>query len=128
AVMKAIGYWDCVRFGADSEFIRRIKKVFGEKAVVEIPTGPLSFQRQSNNSLTGDGAFGYHGFFMGARKEYFESHEYYHSIAKSLRYGFPQNSRPFAVPEPMWPKREVKNSERRHFDVIIVSDFRLDGG
>ncbi|TYO96888.1 glycosyltransferase [Desulfallas thermosapovorans] len=127
-VMNAVGYWDCVRFGADSEFIRRIKKVFGENTVVEVSTGPLTFQRQSRNSLTGDGAFGYHGFFMGARKEYFESHEYYHSIADSLRYDFPQKFRPFAVPEPMWPIREVRNSERRHFDVILVSDFRLDGG
>lgn len=127
-VMKEIGYWDSVRFGADSEFIRRIKKKFGEKSVVEIETGPLSFQRQAEGSLTSSGYFGYHGFFMGARKEYFESFVHYHNKAKSLYYGFPQEKRPFAIPEPMWSLREPKITERRHFDVIIASDFRLDGG
>lgn len=123
-VMEKIGFWDSVRFGADSEFIRRIKKVFGDDAVVELSTGPLSFQRQTSTSLTGNSAFGYHGFFMGARKEYFDSYINYHNMSKNLRYQFPQESRPFAVPEPMLPTREG----RRHFDVIIVSDFRLDGG
>lgn len=125
-VMEAVGYWDCVRFGADSEFIKRIKRVFGEEAVVEVPTGPLSFQRQSESSLTGNSAFGFPGYFMGARKEYAEAQNYFHSQNKNLRYEFPQQSRPFAVPEPMLPKRQ--GSGRRHFDVILASDFRLDGG
>lgn len=127
-VMEGVGYWDCVRFGADSEFIKRIKKVFGEKAVVELPTGPLSFQRQSEASLTGNSAFGFPGYFMGARKEYAEAQNYFHSKGDGLRYEFPQQPRPFAVPEPMWPTRENKPSGRRYFDVILVSDFRLDGG
>jgi glycosyltransferase involved in cell wall biosynthesis len=127
-VMDAVGYWDCVSFGADSEFINRIKTVLGIEAVVELKTGPLAFQRQSSGSLTGNSAFGYHGFFMGARKEYFEIYKNHHSTSPSLRYNFPQHERPFPVSEPMWPTREAKEGERRKFDVIIVSDFRLDGG
>ena len=127
-VLEALGNWDCVRFGADGEFLRRIGRVFGEKAVARLPTGPLSFQRQTPDSLTADRFFGYHGFFMGARKEYFEASNYYHDIATCLRYGFPQKSRPFPVPEPMWPQREVRRSSFRHFDVIIASEFRLPGG
>lgn len=127
-VTEAIGYWDSVRFGADSEFIRRTKKMFGADKIVSLQTGPLAFQRQSEGSLTGNSAFGYHGYFMGARKEYFEAGLYYHSVTDHLRYEFPQIKRPFAVPEPMWPKREKKIDGRRHFDVIMVSDFRLDGG
>lgn len=127
-VLESVGYWDCVRFGADSEFIKRVRLIFGEKAVVELSTGPLSFQRQSSNSLTGNAAFGFPGYFMGARKEYAEAQKQFHSVGHNLRYDFPQNVRPFAIPEPMWPIREEKLSERRHFDVIIVSDFRLDGG
>jgi glycosyltransferase involved in cell wall biosynthesis len=127
-VMEAIGYWDSVRFGADSEFIRRIKAWFGDKAVVDLTTGPLSFQRQSSDSLTGNSAFGYHGFFMGARKEYFESYIEFHKQASELKYEFPQHARPFPIPEPMWPTREKKDGDRRHFDVIIASDFRLVGG
>lgn len=127
-VMELIGFWDSVRFGADSEFIKRIKKVFGDEAVVEVTTGPLSFQRQSETSLTGNAAFGFPGYFMGARKEYAEAQEYFHRNSDDLYYEFPQQSRPFAVPEPMWPTREPKPSGRRHFDVVLVSDFRLDGG
>jgi glycosyltransferase involved in cell wall biosynthesis len=126
-VMEAVGYWDCVRYGADNEFIRRVRKVFGDESVVNEPTGPLSFLRYSNSSLTGGEAFGYHGHYMGARKEYLEIHTHFHDTAENLRYEFPQHGRPFAVPEPMWPTREVKKDARRHFDVILASDFRLPG-
>ncbi len=127
-VMDKIGFWDCVRFGADNEFIRRIRKVFGENAVIDLSTGPLSFYRKSEDTLTGGNAFGHPGFYMGARKEYFEAQTYYHEKATNLNYNFPQQSRPFPVPEPMWPRREVKEGGQRYFDVIIVSDFRMYGG
>ncbi|WEG13298.1 glycosyltransferase [Pullulanibacillus sp. KACC 23026] len=127
-VMQAIGYWDCVRFGADSEFLKRVKKHFGEESLVALETGPLTFQRQSSGSLTANSAFGYHGFFMGVRKEYFEAFSAYHKTGNSLYYEFPKAKRAFPIPEPMWPKREEKREEGRHFDVILVSDFRLDGG
>lgn len=127
-VMEKIGYWDCVRFGGDSEYIKRIKNVFGEDSIVELPTGPLSFQRQSESSLTGNSSFGFPGYFMGARKEYLEAQVYYHSKAENLYYNFPMEKRPFAIPDPMLPNREYHKSKKRHFDVVIVSDFRLDGG
>ncbi|TMW72349.1 glycosyltransferase family 2 protein [Alteribacter natronophilus] len=124
-VTEALGYWDTVRFAADSEFIRRIKKVFGERSVVEVPTGPLSFQRQTETSLTGNSAFGYHGFKMGARREYEEAHDFHHNKAgSSLYYSFPQHERPFAVPEPMWPEKEDKTDGYRMFDVVYAADFR----
>jgi glycosyltransferase involved in cell wall biosynthesis len=123
-VVDKIGFWDSVRFGADSEFIKRIKKVFGEKTVVELQTGPLSFQRQTNTSLTGNPAFGFPGYFMGARREYVESHEYHHKTSKSLYYPFPEDARPFPVPEPMWPNRDRKINGHRYFDKIVVADFR----
>jgi len=128
-VMKIIGFWDCVRFGADNEYIRRIKKSFGKDSVVDLSTGPLTFYRQTTNSLTGNRVFGHPGFYMGARKEYYEAQTYYHNTTNSLFYNFPQKVRPFPVPEPMWPIREVIGpSGRRHFDVILASDFRLNGG
>ncbi|AST93377.1 glycosyl transferase family A [Sutcliffiella cohnii] len=126
-VTKALGYWDCVRFGADSEFIKRIKHVFGEDSILELPTGPLSFQRQSESSLTGNSYFGFPGYFMGARKEYLEAQVDYHKKAENLYYDFPQKNRPFPIPEPMKPNRLPRDT-RKHFDVIILSDFRLDGG
>ncbi len=124
-VLEKLGYWDTVRFAADSEFIRRIKKIFGEKSIVALPTGPLSFQRQTATSLTGNSAFGYHGFKMGVRREYEEGHDYVHENSDQLYYSFPQKERPFAVPEPMWPEREEKVDGYRVFDVLIGHDFRL---
>lgn len=123
-VMKKLGYWDCVRFAADGEFKRRLIKVFGEKSYVDINSGPLSLPRQSAASLTGNSAFGYNGFFMGARKEYVESLEYYHKESTNLNYSFPQINRPFPVPEPMLPNREEKRDGKRNFDYVIVADFR----
>ncbi|SDO07013.1 glycosyltransferase [Alkalicoccus daliensis] len=127
-VVEELGCWDSVRFGADGEFNRRIKKVFGENALVNLETGPLSFQRQSADSLTASSAFGYPGFFMGARKEYFETFTAYHEHASSFKYEFPQRQRPFPVPEPMLPVRETKENGKRKLDIVLVSDFRLPGG
>lgn len=132
-VMARLGYWDSVRFGADAELQRRIARTFGDGAVVDLATGPLCLQRQSRDSLTGNEAFGYHGYFMGARKDYFETYTYFHphraapGDADALRYEFPQRSRPFPVPAPLLPRRPLAD-RRRHFDVVIASDFRLVGG
>jgi glycosyltransferase involved in cell wall biosynthesis len=137
-VMAEFGFWDSVRFGADAELLRRMKRAYGDAAVVHLPTGPLCLQRQSAGSLTGNEAFGYHGYFMGARREYLESYLHHYRVAPTLAYEFrdacernrdhgPQRSRPFPVPEPMLPARS-RSGRRRHFDVIIASDFRLQGG
>jgi len=61
-VREKLGYWDSVRFGADSEFTQRMRTAFGAGSVVNLNRGPLSFQRQSESSLTASKAFGYHGF------------------------------------------------------------------
>ncbi|RNA68054.1 glycosyltransferase [Alteribacter keqinensis] len=126
-VLKELGYWDTVRFGADGEFKRRLKLIFGDNAVVDLKTGPLSFQRQTEGSLTGNDVFGFHGYFMGARKEYFHSYSNYHQSGKSLYYDFPLNIRPYPVPDSMKVKRETRE-RRRHLDVVIASEFRLMGG
>lgn len=123
-ILNELGYWDSVRFSADAEFIRRARLVFGNKAVATLSSGPLSFQRQSSDSLTGNSAFGYHGFFMGARLEYFNWQGRFHSSASDLRYDFPMKKRPFPVPEPLWPRRERTTDGRRHFDMVVISEFR----
>jgi len=127
-VVDAIGYWDSVRFAADSEYTRRIRAVFGPNAVVDMDCGPLMFQRQTETSLTGSQAFGYHGFKMGARREYEEGHKRFHKANPKPYIGFPLDQRPFPAPEPMRPDRNRDREQRKHFDVIMVSDFRLPGG
>ncbi|UTR16214.1 glycosyltransferase family 2 protein [Salipaludibacillus sp. LMS25] len=126
SILDKLGFWDSVRFAADSEFYSRVKKEFGEKSVKSLKTGPLSFQRQTGTSLTGNEVFGYPGFKMGARREYEMAHNYHHSQTTDLYYSFPQSQRPFAVPEPMRPLKEEKRDGLREFDLIIVADFRQE--
>lgn len=128
ALVDRIGYWDSVRFAADSEFTRRIKAVFGNDAIVDLDVGPLSFQRQTQESLTGSQCFGYHGFKMGARREYEQAHSRFHGSGNPRFIQFPLQERPFVVPEPMRPDREVGRNEPRRFDVVLASDFRMPGG
>ena len=131
-VMDALGYWDVVRFAADAEFIARLQQIFGADAIADIAPGPLAFMRQGEDSLTADDAFGFPGWFMGARKEYREAQTWFHrrSAAKSdqLYYEFPQRTRPFPVPEPLWPDREIEAGGVRDFDVVVACDFRLENG
>ena len=122
-VVEKLGYWDSVRFAADGEFKRRVIKTFGKDKYVDLDSGPLSLPRQSVSSLTGSSAFGYNGFFMGARKEYVESLEFYHEN-NELYYPYPLTERLFPVPEPMWPQKEEKTDGKRVFDVVIAADFR----
>ena len=123
-VLEKIGYWDSVRFAADGEFKRRLLRQFGEQSFVDLDSAPLSLPRQTVSSLTGSSAFGYNGFFMGVRKEYVESLEHFHEHGTSLYYPYPQTKRPFPVPEPMWPSREIKENNTREFSHIIAADFR----
>ena len=127
-VKKEVGYWDTVRFGADNEFIRRVKKVFGEDAVVNLETGPLSFQRDSDSSIVAHEYFGINGAPFGVRQEYIEAQSYHHDTAPTLLYNSTLESRPFYAPLSMRGKETLGLAEKRHFDVIIASDFRMFGG
>jgi len=125
-ILDKIGYWDCVRFGADADFIERVSLVFGIK---NLDSGPLTFARQAKHSLTADSKFGVDGALFGCRLEYTEARRYHHKTSSSLRYEFNEKNRSmFPVPEPMKPDYSAKKHSRRHFDVIIASDFRLPGG
>lgn len=125
-VHAALGYWDTVRFGADSEFIRRVQTVFGQDSVVNIPTGILSFQREAATSVTSDPVKGIDGsgVFYGVRKEYREAQDYRHKTASSLHYSKNPDSRPFPVPPMMTLAGE--EGYDRCFDVVIYGDFRND--
>jgi|SRR5690625_1103009 len=122
-VIEKLGCWDSVRFAADGEFKRRLIECFGSQSIVDLDSGPLSLPRQSVTSLTGSSAFGYNGFFMGARKEYVESFTFYHKKESTLHYSSPLRHRLYPVPEPMWPIREEKVSGYRLYDVVIAADF-----
>lgn len=121
-VFEKVGYWDPVRFGADSEKMRRIRIAFGAESVVSLETGPMSLQRISSSSIVSDGAFGVDGYFFGARLSYFEGQLEQHT--HSIEYRNPSKTN-FSVPQVMRPDRK---SLTTHFDVIIISEFRMHGG
>ncbi|MFC3612433.1 glycosyltransferase [Lutimaribacter marinistellae] len=126
-VMEQLGYWDTVRFAADSELIRRMQRVFGKDCVHDLPTGPLSFQRDSESSVVADDVMGMNGFYFGVRKEYFDAQRHHHSRADTLKYSGDPANRPFPVPPMMRPERKQLLAEPQHFDVILAGDFRLHG-
>ncbi|MEM9966002.1 MAG: glycosyltransferase family 2 protein [Asticcacaulis sp.] len=121
-VQETCGYWDNVRFSADTELIRRIRKVFGHQAIQHLPTGPLSFQRHSSSSIVAHPAFGINGSPYGIRHEYFEAQHFHHKRATSLRYNNDPETRPFPAPMAL----QCKNAPPRFFDIILAADFRKD--
>jgi len=124
-VVKRLGAWDPVRFGADSEFLERMLAVFGRLSVGSL-SQPLSLVRYHESSLTASGPFGYRGYRMGARQFYRERYLQFHRSGRSLRLTGVLADRPFYVPEPMLPWRHPYGV-RRHFDVVLVFDCRLGG-
>lgn len=124
---RELGYWDTARFSADKELIRRFRACWGKDAVAELKTGPLSFQRDSNTSIVADEALGINGFIFGARKEYLDAQEHYRANGGGLRYGKDPVRRPFPIPTIMHPNR-AELTKNRHFDVIVASEFRMQGG
>lgn len=123
-VREALGYWDTVRFGADSEFMRRMQMAFGKESVVRLRTGPLSFQRESDASITTDPVMGVDGFYYGVRKEYYDAHTHHHKTAETLKYTADPATRPFPVPPMMRPERAALLDGPRRFDLVVYGDFR----
>ena len=124
-VLEHAGFWDSVRFGADTEFWHRLRALFGEDAVAELPL-LLALGRIRENSLSRAPASAYVGSKMGARKVYELAYQNWHTATEpaALRLPFPLQTRPFAVPEVMRTGRPRSG----HFDVVLISDFRHIGG
>lgn len=75
-VMERLGFWDEVRFGADSEYLSRILTVFGAESIAHLETGAVSLTRSWEGSLT-SGGIDYQ--LSGSRKTYKESFQRWHA-------------------------------------------------
>jgi len=72
-VLKYAGIWDCVRTGADSEYIARLKLIFGRIRVKRIKE-PLSFGAHRNDSLMTSSDTGYCDLGMSPQRlDYWEA-------------------------------------------------------
>lgn len=77
-----LGYWDRVRFNADTEFYYRLIAVFGQAAIAEVhPNVPLAWGRTAATSLTGQAATHASTHVWGIRRDYMEAAHYWHRTA-----------------------------------------------
>ncbi|MNB75901.1 putative glycosyltransferase EpsH [compost metagenome] len=104
-VLRDAGAWDCVRTGADSEFLARLKLVFGAKAIKKI-NQPLTLGSHRPDSLMTAMSTGYtHSGVSPQRQKYWEAWSQWHidSLAAGKKpyidNSMPLTSdRPFEVP------------------------------
>lgn len=122
-IAEAIGYWDEVLFGADSEFHERIEAKFGASSVKVIGAGPLSFTRFLASSLTGGGYASTQSGITGIRRFYVDSYNFWHKQIKagrlSAKLGRASSGRPFAAP----PLQHDRRAEYSKFELVLVADL-----
>lgn len=121
-VMEALGGWNAVRFGADTEFFNRLAMVFGADAICTLDL-PLFVGRSRPDSLTNDPLHGYMGHDLGARKAYVACYRHFQRIAsrEQLRYSIePDAPLPFPVPALAKPVQDSASS----VDRVISADLR----
>lgn len=104
-IMKKLGFWDTVRTGADSEFLRRVKLQFGHQAIHKINL-PLAIGAHHENSLMNAPDTGFINQCMPlSRLHYWESWNNWHITAlknKTSLYIKPfllAHERQFSAPE-----------------------------
>lgn len=124
-VMTSLGFWDSVRAGADEEMLFRLRRKFSDKRICYLETGPLAFLLEETSSFAKKRN---PDVSPGALREYMESFKSFLAKNDSPSYEFPLKARRYPVPEPFWPVAEKKTNGRRHFDVLLASEFRLPGG
>ncbi|RSM67469.1 glycosyl transferase family 2 [Actinoplanes sp. ATCC 53533] len=125
-VMGRLGYFDPVRKAADSEYIGRMRAVFGEHAVRHLDAPPLALIRLALGSLSRAEIRPY--WMHPARTAYMSAYQQWHSRiaargADPLR---PRDGgrRPFAAPDHL----RLAGGEaagRPDYDVVMVADWRF---
>ena len=126
-MLNRSGEWDDVRSTANSEFITRAKRIFGDTAFSDIfPGVPLAFGRVSDASLTGstETHANTHGF--GIRRNYRDAYLWWHDRTEDvsqLRLQPGSSPRPFPAPHRLLPDRPSPPL----YEVLVLADSRVDG-
>ena len=118
-VTKTMGYWDPVRFGADSEFIGRLEIAFGAGSLAHLDSGQLSLVRSVETSLT---AGGLADRLKGARKLYKRVFSEWHRECEANPtelYLDAHGSRKFVAPR----KSLGLEAPNESFPVVLVDDL-----
>lgn len=106
-VLERIGYWDSVRFAADTEFMFRIKRVYGKDAAPKM-SSPTVISLFHENSLTNDPLTGItEGGLSPVRQRYRDAWGRWHGAQRAdeapLYLPFPLGQRLFPADEEMLP-------------------------
>lgn len=98
-VLDTIGYWDSVRYAADTEFLHRLMKQFGQEAVHKMER-PLCFALYHPNSLTMNAQTGIseESGLSESRRAYRDAWKRWHQMNKHIRIEFPARYRVFDAP------------------------------
>ena len=123
-VLEKIGYWDLARFGADAEYLERLRAAFGRYAVAEPDLGPLSLVRQSRESRTRDERHGTAARGHTLRREYRRRYRRWHEDSANVFVDHSPEKRPFAIPLQL-----VHGTADAPVpcDVIFASEFASEG-
>jgi len=120
-VADKLGFWDEVRFGADSEFQNRLITCFGQESFEVVASGVVSFLRVVEGSLT---AGGVQETLTGARSKYKQSFTSWHQHLASEHASFyldPAKPRRFFAPRAsLGVTQEIPK-----FDLVVVADFSV---
>lgn len=119
-VLDAIGKWDHVRIGGDTEYIWRMQAHFGKASFAKIlPQIPLAFALDEESSLTRTKATHVRTVYYGLRHIYREICAWWHSTGKNLHVNGTSEQRTFPAPRSMFER----NDEPLLYDVLIAGDF-----
>lgn len=106
ATLGKAGYFDIARINADSEYMYRLQRLFGEKSVGDLHE-MLSVAAYAPNSLSrsADTQIDIHtGVYAPLRAAYRRAYFSWHEHAATLRLEFPQGKdRPFPIPPELAP-------------------------
>ncbi|KFG70226.1 glycosyltransferase [Microvirga sp. BSC39] len=117
-----LGGWDKVRFGGDAELYVRAQKYYSTPCKRIASDIPLTLILTSPGSLTQHSVTGKQSFHYGARREYREAFEYWHSLSDNLQ--LPEQGRAFPVPHIV----RTRDPGALRYDILFVSDLTLPGG
>ncbi|MEV6601821.1 glycosyltransferase [Actinoplanes sp. NPDC051346] len=125
-VLDRIGYFDGVRKAADSEYIGRMRAVYGERAVRHVDSEPLALIRLSQGSLSRSEIRAY--WMHPARVAYSSAYQLWHGriAARAAKPYLPREGgdRPFAAPDHLRYARD-EAPPRPEFDVVMAGDWRF---
>jgi hypothetical protein len=124
-VFERLGYWDEVKFGADTEFHHRIRSAFGPDSAPIAKLGLLSLTRYHTESLTGGGKQSTQRGIVGARRDYMRKFDDWHAKGKlegtSLYLDRAVVDRPFPIPV----SSTGEEIGERKFDVLVLANLAV---